>query len=55
VETGEAAKRASEKSRNGPKAKKLLATGQTGEGSGADRRTGRGNELAGREVAGRDL
>ena len=55
METGEAVARAGEKSRNGPEAKKLLHTGQTVGGSGAEGRTGRGSKLAGLEVAGREL
>lgn len=55
MEAEEAAERTGEKSRNGPEAKKLPPTGANQWREWSRRRTGRGNELGGREVAGQDL
>jgi len=54
VEAEEAAERTGEKKRNGPEAKKLPSTGANQWRQGSRRQTGRGNELGGLEVAGRD-
>ena len=54
-EAEEAAERTGEKSRDGPEATKLPTTGANQRRRGSRRRTGRGNELGGREVTGQDL